>query len=160
MRELKADPEIPILETHYPIKRIQGSKRWILASTGSQFVQKRMHNECVEAAYHRIRDFATRQLQPGTVYYDRDLKNDKTHGIFGMHSFVSPTFYWRLDCDLCYDYQITYALHNCPFEAELQKLMRAYPLDRAAKVRHLEPDFATFYQNVVTLQDKRFLFTI
>lgn len=159
MKELNTEPPKPILETHYPIRKDGARKRWIIAASGSQFVYKRMHNECVEAAYHRIREFATRQLSTRTVYYDRDLKNDKSDGLFGMHSFVTPTFYWRLDCDLCYDYQITYAFHNSPFEADIRSFMRAYPLDRVPKLKQFPSDLPTFYENVLRLQDKQFIFT-
>jgi len=159
MRELKANSPKPILETHYPIQQ-RGSKRWVAAQRQAPFRQKLMHNNNVEAAYHRIIAIVKKTIAGQLItYYEKDMKRDRSEGLYGMHSFITPNFYWRLECDLCCDYQIIYGFHNCPYEEEIMKLMRAYPLDRVSTPKLFQSDFNTFYENVLKLQDKQFIFT-
>jgi hypothetical protein len=38
--------------------------------------------------------------------------------------------------------------------------MLAYPLDRAATEKQLQPDFTTFYGTVIKVQDPRFIYSL
>lgn len=159
MRELNPTPATPILETHYPIQQ-RGTKRWIAAQTKGPFKQQLMHNNNVEAAYHRVIAIAKTAISGLSItYYEKDMKKDKSEGLYGMHSFITSNFYWWLECDLCCHYQIRYAFNNCPYEVEIRKLMRAYPLDRVTTPKQFQFDFTTFYENVLRIQDNQFIHT-
>ena len=93
----------------------------------------------------------------GEVYYEKDLKHDSSQ-FLAMHSFITPCFYWSLDCAAYYDFEIEFAFHNCPFEAEIRRMLNAYPLDRKAKEKQLQPDFATFYNTALKVQPAEFIF--
>ena len=160
MKELKANPDKSIINTHFPIAKRLPTKRWIIAQARPE-KHRVDQNNCTEAAYHRVIDAVkTLYLKPNEIYYDRDLKTDKTEGSLGMHSFITPTFYFTLFCEFTYTYAVEYAFYNCPFEAEIRKMMQAYPLDRQAKPRELHPDFTTYYQTVLRIQDTAFLHSL
>jgi hypothetical protein len=159
MKELKINPEIPILETHYPIyQRYQ--KRWIAAQTKGPFKQKLEHNNNVEAAYHRVISLVKSAIAgKSTLYYEKDLKHDKELGLYGMHSFFTDNFYWWLECDLCCDYRIRFGFEYCPYESDIRKLMRAYPLDRVTTEKVFQTDLRTFQQNVLRCEGAMHFFT-
>lgn len=158
MKELKEIQHAgPILETHFPIRRPRG-KRWKTAQNrGSNPAQVRQ-NECVEVAYHEVLKLVkTHYMQPGEVYFEKDLKHDMSQ-FLAMHSFITPSFYWRLDCAAYYDYEIEFAFGDCPFETEVRKLFRAFPLDRQAKQIELKPNFEMFYRLAIEMMDPKFIF--
>lgn len=159
MKELKTNPEIPILETHYPLKQ-RGSKRWIAAQTKGPFKQKLMHNNNVEAAYHRVIELVKFIIAGKSIlYYEKDLKRNEELGLYGMHSFFTEHFYWWLECDLCCDYQIRFAFEECPYEEEIRKKMEAYPLDRSTIEKEFQCDLYTFQQTVLRLDGPEYFFT-
>jgi len=77
-----------------------------------------------------------------------------------MHSFIMPNFYWVLYCEFTYTYAVDFAFYNCPYEVEIRKMLRPFPLDRQAKEKELQPNFKTFYQNVLKIQDPAFLHSL
>ena len=158
MKELKTFQTVgTIISTHFPIKRNRG-KRWHIAQNRGSNPAQVMQNGCVEHSYHEVLTFVkTFHLQPGEVYYEKNLKYDKKE-FLAMHGFMTSTFYWRLDCAAYYDYEIEFAFNNCPFEVEVRKLLRAYPLQRQAKEIQLKPDFKTFYDTVLKVQPSEFIF--
>jgi len=159
MKELKSHLT-PIINTHFPIAERLPTKRWIIAQARPERHQV-TQNENLEAAYHRVMEAVkTLYLKPNEIYYERDLKTDKSEGSLGMHSFITPTFYFTLFCEFTYAYAVEYAFHNCPFEAEIRKMLLAYPLDRQAKYRELQPDFKTYYQTALRIQDSAFLHSL
>ncbi|MDO3643839.1 hypothetical protein [Mucilaginibacter sp. L3T2-6] len=160
MKELKEIQHVgPILEAHFPLSRPRG-KRWKTAQTrGSNPAQARQ-NECTEFAYHEVLNLVKMNyMQAGEVYFEKDFKHDKDPKNFlAMHSFLSLTFYWRLDCAAYYDYEIEFAFHECPFEEEVRKLFRAFPLERQAKEKVLQPNFKMFYRLCIEMMDPKFIF--
>jgi hypothetical protein len=156
MREFKHVGDI--IQQHYPLKQTRGNKRWVTAHQRKNYDQMTTHNESIEAAYHRIIN-AVKSLYmlPGEVCFERDYKHDRLEGLYGMHALITPNFYWRLDCAFTYNYEISYAFHNCTYEAEIRKFMRAYPLDRASTQKQLAPDFNTFYNSVLAVQEPAFI---
>ncbi|WP_295791978.1 hypothetical protein [Mucilaginibacter sp.] len=159
MKELKSFQTVgTIINTHFPIRRKHG-KRWKWAQTrGSNPAQVRQ-NDCCEHSYHEVLNLVkTHHLKPGDVFYEKDSKHD-TSEFLAMHGFMTSTFFWRLDCAAYYDYEIEFAFNNCPFEAEIRRCLRAFPLDRQAKEIQLKPDFKTFYNNVLKVQPSEFIFS-
>jgi len=151
MKELKANIETPIINTHYPTKR-KTHKYWTSAMTSSQFKQKKMHNENIETSYHNVIDYVRKNhFRQVEIFFNLDHKTG-IDGVTGMHSFITSSFYWRLDCTLLRDYEITYAFNNCPYEAEIRALMRAYPLDRVTTAKEMTPDYDAFFKAVIDIQ--------
>jgi len=131
-------------------------KRWAYAKT-KLGQRESLQNSNIEAVYHQvINAVKTLYMRRGGDYFERDYKTDKSHGILCMHSFITSNFYWILDCELGFQYKVTFAFDKCPFEAEVRKLLRAYPLSESATEVILQPDLATFYKNVLAYQDRRF----
>ena len=160
MKELKQSDDKPIINTHYPINQRQPTKRWVIAQARPEKLTV-MQNNCTEVAYHSVIDAVKKlHLKPNEVYYERDLKNDKSQGSLGMHSFMTPNFYWVLYCEFTYTYAIDFAFYNCPYESELRTMLRPFPLDRQAKEKELQPNFKTFYQNVLKIQDPVYLHSL
>jgi len=156
MAEIKHIQSKPIIQTHYPTRKVIGTKRWIIAERKSKAITTQ--NYCVEASYHQmINTVKTLYMQPGESYYERDLKTDKQQGLFCMHSFTNANFYWFLVCDLCFNYQIYYAFHKCSYELAIRNQFRAYPLDRQTNERKLEPDFSTYFKTLLTTQSAEFI---
>lgn len=157
MRELK-----PILATHYPIpKSEQRTKRWIIAQSRKNFKDQRMQNSATEAAYLRIlNNVKAHHLPSNKVYFERDYRRDTSENCFAMHSFITSSFYWYLECDFLYNYKVEYSFHNCSFEAEIVAALKPYPLDRSASEVNLMPDFKTFVLNVFRCQDEVYLHSL
>jgi hypothetical protein len=152
MKELKNKP---IIEAHYPIKRLP-TKRWVIAQSRPNKLQV-MQNDCIEAAYHRIINHVKKlYMKPGDTYYERDLKTDKAEGSLGMHSFMSSTFYWMLYCEFTYQFSVEFAFCNCPFETEVREMLKTYPLDRQATEKELQPNYKSFYEAVQRVQDAKY----
>ncbi|QXV66096.1 hypothetical protein INP83_03095 [Mucilaginibacter sp. 21P] len=154
MAEIKYD-----LIDRIPTLSNKRKKRWVLALLRANNEGQAMQNRCVEAAYHKIIAIVkSSYLKPGEVYFERDWKEDSSYGIFNMHSFITPTFSWSLDCTLLYDYEISYSFGDCPSKESILETLTAYPLDRQCKMIKRE-DYSSFYKSVLRKQPKQFQFT-
>lgn len=160
MKELKPAQDMPIISKHYPISQRQPTKRWVIAQARPEKLTV-MQNECAEAAYHRVIDTVKKlYLKPGEVYYERDTRKDRSAGFLSMHSFITPHFYWVLYCEFTYTYAIDLAFDDCPYKAEVERMLRAYPLDRKAKQKELLPDYKAFYQTLLQHSDAAHLHSL
>ncbi|MHB8208453.1 hypothetical protein [Mucilaginibacter sp.] len=137
--------------------RIQ--KRWVLAKRRNG-VQQQLHNEAIESQYHSILAKAKQLLKSQGVYLERDYKNDNTENAFLLHAFISDSFYFTLECSMSFVYLVEYAFSNCLHEDDLRKQLSTYTLSQHAKEVDLQPTFKTFYQTVITVQDKRYLHSL
>src|SRR5437879_5619481 len=135
MKELKifAQTVGQIISEHYPIPQRLPGKRWKAAQNRGINKLQVTQNECVEHSFHEVlKAVKTLYMKPDEVYFEKDSKEDKSD-FLGMHSFITSSFYWRLDCAFYYDYEVEFAFHNCPYEAEIRRVLRAFPLERQAK---------------------------
>jgi hypothetical protein len=149
-----------IIQQHYPLRKMRQRKRWDLAQSRSHYEAQTNQNSSTEVAYHRVIAFVKElYLTPGEVCFERNYKYDKSDGLLGMHSFLTSTFWWRLDCSYLYEYEISLAFNRCPFEAEIREMMQVYPLDRTVIEKPLQPDFDTFYNTTLCVQEPQFIFT-
>ena len=158
MKELKPT----IIEQHYPLpKSLQRTKRWIIAQSRKNFEGQRQQNLAVEAAYHKVLNKVKEQfLKPKEIYFERDYRHDKTENFLAMHSFITTSFYWYLECDLCYNYRVEYDFGDCPFEFEILAMLKGYPLDRQTTRRYLLPDFGTFVLDLLDAQDSQYFHSL
>lgn len=151
MKELKSTP---IIETHYPLKKQCGNKRWAIAKSKTCNKQLNIQNSCVEAAYIRIlQEVKNHFINPGTIYFEHDSRTDKTLSLMSMHTLITPDFYFHLQCNFLYEYEVEYAFCNCAYQGIIQDKLKAYPLDWQAKLVHLQPDYETFYASVVARKE-------
>jgi hypothetical protein len=135
-------------------------KRWVLAKRRNG-VQQQLHNEAIESEYQRTLAKAKQLLKSqGEIYFNRDYKNDNTENAFLLHAFMSDSFYFTLECSMTFVYQVEYAFYNCLHEKELRKHLSTYTLSQHSKEVDLQPTFKTFYQTVITVQDKRYLHSL
>ena len=135
-------------------RRYRETPRWLVTKFRTDKKTDQERNSCVEAAYHRAIVAAKELilLHGGDTIYEQDHKHD-ANSYTGMHSFVTSTFYWRLDCELNYNYEVYFAFHNCPYEAPIRKLMEAYPLDRTTHQFKPQIGYVAFYSKVLEVQD-------
>jgi hypothetical protein len=135
-------------------------KRWVLAKRRNG-EQQQLHNEAIESEYHRILGKAKQLLKnQGGVYFNRDYKNDNTENAFILHAFLCDSFYFTLECSMTFVYQVEYAFCSCQYEEDLRKQLSTYTLSQHSKEVDLQPTFKTFYQTVITVQDKRYLHSL
>lgn len=137
------------------------NKLWRTAQTRANFQMQKMVNNNIELGYHRILRSAKQRLashlQP---VFERDQKQDDRDSATALHSFISNSFYFHLECDFQYDYRVTYAFCHCPYEQEIRELLSKYPFDARAKEVVLKPDFNTFYKAVLAYQHKRYQYVL
>ena len=159
MKELKHIDDQPIIQTHYPLPR--RNKKWVIAQSRGTNKQQEVVNFCTENAYHRIvKTVKERYLSPTHIYFERDYKTDQSEGLNGMHSFVTPEFYFRLDCHTTYDFEVEFAFNDCPYEAEIRALLAVFPLDTRAKEKVLQPNFNAIYKWNIENQEACYLYSL
>ncbi|MBE9584017.1 hypothetical protein IM792_06110 [Mucilaginibacter sp. JRF] len=147
-----------------PIANIRGTKRWVQAkrmSNGNSLLKVR--NELVEDGYMRIVEkvkLMYQQLNHSTIIFERDYRRDKSQGLFGMHSFITPHFYFYLECRLTFDFIIEYDFYNCPFEDAIRHMMIGYPYNEVAIHTPKQPNCTKFYESVLKVQDPIYQTTI
>jgi len=91
------------------------------------------------------------------MIFERDYRNCNAENAFAMHSLMSNSIYLYLECDYSFNYRIEYAFNNCPFEAEIKKLLRPFVLVNSSKEIQLKPDFNTYFATVLNVQDKKYI---
>lgn len=134
------------------------TKRWVLAKRKYGHTQNQLTNETIECAFHSMLykvKLLLKQHQPSQTVFDKDFRHDNTHDAFCLHAFISSDVYLYLECSLDYVYRIEYAFCNCKHEADIRELLAAYIFTGRTKEVQLQPDFSTFYTNVLAFQDKK-----
>lgn len=158
MKELKTNQ---IINTHYPVKPVRSYKRWAIAKSKTYNKPLMMQNSCVEAAYIRIvKAVKNTFMAAGTTYYEKDSRTDKSDGLMAMHSFITPDFYFHLQCNFEYHYEVEYSFGDCSYEGIIREMLKAYPLDRQAIEKQFKPDYDTFYKSVMLMLDPQYIHTL
>jgi len=134
------------------------TKRWVLAKRKYGHTQNQVNNETVESAFHSML-YKVKQLlkqhQPNQTVFEKDFRFDNAHNAFALHAFISCNVYLYLECSFNYVYLIEYAFYNCKHEAAIRELLGAYVFTGRTKEVALQPDFSTFYSNVLAYKDKK-----
>jgi hypothetical protein len=165
-KELKATTEniLPFKKDAEKANRKGLGKRWKTALTLSPGCVERDKNYAVESMYNQILKlaktlhFASKDRWSDSVF-ERCYKEDNSENCFALHSFLTPTFYWYLECDFAYFYKINYSFNNCPYEEELMfRISRwlDYIPNRIECVK-LKPSHSEFYKKVLTVQDQQYI---
>jgi hypothetical protein len=134
---------------------------WITAKTKTNNYHQRYRNQIMDTYYPFLVTKVKLLLAPAKpIVFERDYKKLPSDSLIAIHAFLSPSVYFRLDCDAAFNYSMDYAFHHCPHEQEIRALMRSYQLADKAKEVSLKPDFPTFYKNVRAFQGNRFFYTL
>lgn len=129
---------------------------WGYALTRLVENRKRL-NFVAESRYMQILQRVKPLLANTSPLFERDYRHCNAEDALAMHAFISETFYWHLECTFHYDFMVYYAFNNCPFEDEIRKELRLYPFDTNSKEVQLQPDYLTFYKNVLRVQDRKYI---
>lgn len=136
-------------------------KTWTRSVTVTSWKTLKAENAIVEAGYHRIIAHVKKHHQTSDEqYFERDYKHDPNEGILAMHTFLTATFYIFLECQLTLAFNVEYAFLNCPYEAEVRKLLQVFPLDTKSKQVAVLPDFITFYERTLAIQEPQFIHSL
>ena len=131
-------------------------KQWIIAANRPGHISQKADNGMLELIYKETLAAVKKLNTYPIVYFEKDHRQDNAHDAFVMHTYLSPTFYFQLECAITCSYFIEYAFNSCPHEEEIRKLLRRWPLEIKAKEVKLQPDYQTFYRAVLNFQDKKY----
>ena len=125
--------------------------------------QQMQNNKSTEGLYHQIikqvkKLYADLPNETDRTVFEMNRKADAT-SVTGMHDFLTPSFYWNLECDVWGKYWIYYAFNNCPFERQITDLIDKWCLMSYSKVKELE-NFSLYYRTVMACQPKEFIFIL
>ncbi|MET3981151.1 hypothetical protein ABIB62_003772 [Mucilaginibacter sp. UYP25] len=95
----------------------------------------------------------------GEVCYERDFKIDNENP-FTIYSFLTPGFWWDIECDLLYDINVTYQFANCPHEDAIRALFREFHLAQYIREVTKQPTLAAFYTAVLAYQKPQYIHTL
>ncbi|SCW65949.1 hypothetical protein [Mucilaginibacter sp. NFR10] len=89
--------------------------------------------------------------------YERDYRQYPVQDIPGaVHCFMTKTFYWYLACDECDFFIIHYNFSDCPFEAEIRKLLQPFSNSPFTTQFKLQPNLVTAFKRISRLEDSKF----
>jgi hypothetical protein len=87
-----------------------------------------------------------------------ELNNEQdptdSHGLFTL---LTPSFFFYLECDIKNNYRIEYLFHDCPVEQEIQKLIDRFAMRSYSTETVKQPDYPTFFRQVLSCQPDRFI---
>jgi hypothetical protein len=165
MKEFYYKPE----DNHNPIpepeptpnKRRRETPRWIVAKYRTDQKYQQMENFSTECAYHRVIE-RVKQLIPlhgGDNVFERDYK-EEAESYTVMHSFITSSFTWQLECLLAYNYKVRFFFHNCPYEAEVRHMMEPYPLERVKWERSFPDGYDAYFKRICQVQPSNYFTAI
>ena len=163
MKEFKTIEVDPVpIPTHRLIGKNRLFKRWKTAQRRTPGQVNADQNFMVELHYHKIlvkvkNLFATSPFLSSQLVFEKDYKEDNTENSFTMHSFISSSFFWYLECDFAYCYMVEYDFHNCPFEQEIRELIESsFWGSTRVNQKPQKPNCEEFYKRVLKVQDKEY----
>ncbi|MBS7565776.1 hypothetical protein KHS38_15310 [Mucilaginibacter sp. Bleaf8] len=138
------------------------TKYWVTAKTKTWNKAQQQQNHIMEVDYQIVLKKAKQLLAPDKpLFFERNFKQHGTiQELAAMHAFLSPCFYFRLDCDGAYNYQIEYAFYQCKHEKAIKVRLQCFAGNLQVTEVALQPDFATFYKNVQHYQGNKFFYTL
>ncbi|WP_158827661.1 hypothetical protein [Mucilaginibacter lacusdianchii] len=143
----------------HPPKLRRYSKRWRVARL--KWNQNSVHqaNLSTERQYKDILIKIKKCYIPeGTLYFEKDYRNDNSENAFSMHRFYTNNFSIELDCDFLYYYIVLYDFDNCPYEQELQQLIDAYFIELKTERCHHKPSLNAYFDVIRNYQSQEYFF--
>jgi hypothetical protein len=115
-------------------------------------------NEAVECSYHSLigkikRLYATLPNPNERICIEIDMKQQALSPQ-AIRSFLTPHFYFFIECDVELRYRVEYLLHNCPFEKEIMEWLQTTIL----RSFHTEvvriDDYPSYFEESLRVQPK------
>jgi hypothetical protein len=73
-----------------------------------------------------------------------------------MYTFLTPHFYFYLECSIVFQYRVEYQFENCPFEKEIMHRLKTTILrDYSTEIMKM-PNYREFFAEVLKHQPERF----
>ena len=146
------------VQTTLPLSNLpKMAKQWKLIDKKPGQHSQKIANASVELHFNKVLAKAKHLLAHySQLVFEKDQREDREDS-FAMHSFLSASFFIRLECDAQLNYRLEYAFCSCLFEAELRAMLTSDPLDHRAREITLSPDYTTFYNNVLQYQSKQYI---
>lgn len=88
------------------------------------------------------------------VQLNNKLDPTDSHGLFTL---MTPTLFFYLECDIMNNYRIEYLFYQCPFETEIEQLIKQYSVRSYSTEIVKQPDYPTFFRNCLQVQPDRFV---
>lgn len=73
-----------------------------------------------------------------------------------MYTFLTPHFYFYLECSIVYQYRVEYQFDNCPFEQEIMHRLKTTILRNYSTEIMKMPNYREFFNEVLRVQPERF----
>ncbi|HEY0770285.1 MAG TPA: hypothetical protein VGD31_08110 [Sphingobacteriaceae bacterium] len=158
---MKLELKIPQNEIQVePDKNLQPlRKRWLVGKK-----DHKVENQLVEHCYNDVLNeakalFTALPDESSKTVFEKNYRYDNSENSFAMHSFITSSFYWYLECHFAYYYHVEFDFYNCPFEEQLRTSFErkfAYTNNRCSQ-RHLEPNCEEYWKRVLEIQDKKYM---
>ncbi|WP_423148466.1 hypothetical protein [Rubrolithibacter danxiaensis] len=118
-------------------------------------------NETIENFYHALlksvkKMIATLPDEAARTVFEFNRKKDDPTAQISMHDFVSPSFYWHLECDYLDKYQIHYAFYNSPFKSQILEKFDRLCLSDKIKERKFD-NYREYYNRVMKCQSAKLI---
>ncbi|WP_342644880.1 hypothetical protein [Mucilaginibacter sp. CSA2-8R] len=94
------------------------------------------------------------------LVFERDYREDKTASAQAMHCFVTPSFYFYLECDLAFNYRVEYAFGYCRLNDDILTQLNSLALDDCLFEVPLPLPFYLFYRMVQHAQPVEYFYTL
>lgn len=142
--EQQSEPQMPALKNYKLARRALPLEKSL--------------NEGIEYMYHDLlRRFKEMYSSlPSTAERTVVEINGKTdpYDPEGLHTFITPNFYYHLRCNYVEKYEVFYQFHDCPFEGEIRGWFKRVHSPMWAFEIKRRQDFPKFYQGVLAYQPK------
>lgn len=137
-------------------KQFKGRKRWQIAQARSKDGRQQKDNASLEISYFNALN-AAKRLMSGSkkLAFERDYRGDKSTYLF-MYGFVTDCCYLLLECELDNCYSLEFAFYKCKYEPQLRELLTPLKDHLRIKEVSLQPDFASYYKNVLAFQPTQY----
>lgn len=162
MKELKATTYEVLPFKKYSEKPM--AKRFKTARALSPGCVERDKNYAVESMYNQILSLAkslhfASQDTRSDLIFERCYREDNTENCFALHSYLTPQFYWYLECDFAYFYKVNYSFNKCPYEDEIMFAISRWLdfIPNRVECVKLKPNHLEFYQNVIKVQEQQYI---
>ncbi|CAM3747459.1 hypothetical protein MUGA111182_06995 [Mucilaginibacter galii] len=124
-------------------------------------LNQKQRNTIIAGDYRGILVEAKTLLKPTDGHaFELDFTRSRAKSKLALYAFITPTFYWYLECDPFTEYQVTYAFGNCPQEVAIRKLLSKFFVQEQLQEIKLQPDFDTYYRNVQQVQDRKHFYSL
>jgi len=135
------------------------SKRWKKVNKLSHPNNLKVTNDTIMHQYYGALKFLKAEcLQTGTLYFERDYKDDNSDP-FTVHSFVCENLFFNLECDFNYFMQIEYDFAAFPRIDELLWHVGFAKVQGMLFYKPRIPNLTTFFNGVVAYQEPQFIHT-